>query len=41
MNKIRELYNDNEYNLKIPSEGFNRTLKTIEPFLIKKFKNSS
>ena len=41
MNKIRELYNDNEYNLKIPSDGFNRTLKTIEPFLIKKFKNNN
>ncbi len=40
MNKISELYNDNEYNLKKPNEEYNNTLKRIEPFLIKKFKSN-
>ena len=41
MNKISEiLYNDNEYNLKMPYEEAKRVLNKIEPFLIKKFKNS-
>ena len=39
MNKISELYNYNELNLKIPNNEYNSTLKKIEPFLIKKFKN--
>ena len=40
MTKISELYNDNEYNLKILNKKYNRTLKRIEPFLIKKFKSN-
>ena len=41
MNKISELYNDNnEFNLKIPNDEYNKALKRIEPFLIKKFKKS-
>ena len=40
MDKISELYHDNEYNLKIPNNDFNTALKRIEPFLIKKFKNN-
>ena len=38
MKKISEIYSDNEFNLKIPNNEFNSTLKKIEPFLIKKFK---
>ena len=41
MNKISDkLYNDNEYNLKMPYDEAKRVLKKIEPFLIKQFKNN-
>ena len=40
MSRIKKLYNDNnEYNIRISNEEYNNTLKKIEPFLIKKFKN--
>ena len=43
MGKIKEIYNDDydyidEYKLKIPNDEYNKTLRKIEPFLIKKFK---
>ena len=43
MMKIKDLYNDDyenvdEYKLKIPNDEYNKTLRKIEPFLIKKFK---
>ena len=43
MGKIKEMYNDeyeynDEYKLKIPNDEYNKTLRKIEPFLIKKFK---
>lgn len=41
MSKIKELYNDNDYNIKIVDDQYNSTLKKIEPFLIKKFKNNN
>ena len=37
MNRLYELYNDDEYNFNINNNEFNKTLKKIEPFLIKKF----
>ena len=40
MRKIKELYNDNDYNIKIVDDQYNSTLKKIEPFLIKKFKTN-
>ena len=40
MRKIKELYNNNDYNIKIVDDHYNSTLKKIEPFLIKKFKNN-
>ena len=40
MGKIKDLYNDDEYNIKVSNNEFNKVLKRIEPFLIKKFKNS-
>ena len=44
MGKIKEIYNDDydyidEYKLKIPNDEYNKTLRKIEPFLIKKFKD--
>ena len=40
MHKIRELYNDNDFNLKIPNDEFKKAIKKIEPFLIQKFKKN-
>ena len=40
MGKIKDLYNDDEYNIKVSNNEFNKVLKRIEPCLIKKFKNS-
>ena len=41
MNKINDIiYNDDENNLNMPYNEAKRILKKIEPFLIKKFKNS-
>ena len=40
MRKLKELYDDNDYNIKIVDAQYNSTLKKIEPFLIKKFKNN-
>ena len=40
MNKISELYNDEEYSFKIKNNEYNSAVKKIEPFLIKKFKNN-
>ena len=44
MLKLKDMYNDDyenneEYRLKIPNDEYNKTLRKIEPFLIKKFKN--
>ena len=44
MMKLKGLYNDNyenseEYKLKIPNDEYSKTLRKIEPFLIKKFKD--
>ena len=43
--KLKDMYNDNyendeEYKLKIPNDEYNKALRKIEPFLIKKFKNN-
>ena len=43
MMKIKDIYNDDyenvdEYKLNIPNDEYNKTLRKIEPFLIKKFK---
>ena len=43
MLKLKDMYNDDyenvdEYKLKIPNNEFSKTLRRIEPFLIKKFK---
>ena len=43
MMKIKDIYNDDyenidEYKLKIPNDEYSKTLRKIEPFLIKKFK---
>ena len=40
---LKDMYNDDyenvdEYKLKIPNNEFSKTLRRIEPFLIKKFK---
>ena len=45
MMKLKDMYNDDyenneELRLKIPNDEYNKTLRKIEPFLIKKFKNS-
>ena len=45
MLKLKNMYNDNyenneELRLNIPNDDYYKTLKKIEPFLIKKFKNS-
>ena len=45
MMKLKDMYNDNyendeEYKLKIPNDEYNKALRRIEPFLIKKFKNN-
>ena len=40
MSKIKELYNDEEFNIKIKENKYNSTLKKIEPYLIKKFKEN-
>jgi hypothetical protein len=45
MMKLKDMYNDNyendeEYKLKIPNDEYNKALRKIEPFLIKKFKNN-
>ena len=41
MSKINDIiYNDDEYDLNMPYNEAKRILKKIEPFLIKKFKNS-
>ena len=44
MLKLKDMYNDDyenneELRLKIPNDEYNKTLRKIEPFLIKKFKN--
>lgn len=44
MMKLKELYNDDyeydeDYRVNIPDNEYNKTLKRIEPFLIKKFRN--
>ncbi len=40
MSKLKGLYDDKDYNIKIIDDQYNNTLKKIEPFLIKKFKNN-
>ena len=45
MLKLKDIYNDNyenkeELRLNIPNDEYNKTLRRIEPFLIKKFKNN-
>ena len=43
MLKLKDMYNDNyenneDYRINIPNDEYNKTLRRIEPFLIKKFK---
>ena len=45
MQKLKDLYNDDyenneELRLNIPNDEYNKTLRRIEPFLVKKFKNN-
>ena len=40
MTKIKDIYNDNDFCLKIPNNEFSKAIKKIEPFLIKKFKKN-
>ena len=43
MLKLKDIYNDDyenneDYRINIPNDEYNKTLRRIEPFLIKKFK---
>ena len=43
MLKLKDMYNDDyenneDYRINIPNDEYNKTLRKIEPFLIKKFK---
>ena len=40
MNKISELYNDEDYNIQVKNNNYNSVVKKIEPYLIKKFKSN-